>query len=235
VLSASLQNAERSRLLHPHRKGGCLAFAGFDRDRGLAGVAGERVAGWVARAAVADLGQQLGRGDHAARVAEQRQEDLAIGVLAQRGRDLAVELLDLGDERPDRRDQREHERSAGAQLRRDQREHERSAGAQLRLADASLGCPSELREQRGGLLATRIPLARKERRQTLFAERTRVGWARVALQERERDQIWLSRSLNSPIGPGQNRSSSARSWSPSATLACTRSSRPRVSARSALV
>ena len=36
-----------------------LALTGFDRDGGLAGVAGERVAGRVARAAVADLGQQL--------------------------------------------------------------------------------------------------------------------------------------------------------------------------------
>ena len=36
-----------------------LAFAGLDRDRGLAGVAGERVAGGVAPAAVADLRQQL--------------------------------------------------------------------------------------------------------------------------------------------------------------------------------
>jgi hypothetical protein len=32
-----------------------LAFAGFDRDRGLAGVCGERVSGGVARTAVADL------------------------------------------------------------------------------------------------------------------------------------------------------------------------------------
>ena len=41
--------------------------------------------------------------------------------------------------------------------------------------------------------------------------------------------------MNRPIGPGQNRSSSARNWLHSATLACTRSSRARVSARSALV
>src|SRR5207248_8846995 len=35
----------------------CPALAGLDRDRGLAGVSGECVAGGVARAAVADLGQ----------------------------------------------------------------------------------------------------------------------------------------------------------------------------------
>ena len=45
----------------------CLALARLDRDRGLAGVAGERVAGGVAAAAVADLGEQLGGGDHAVR------------------------------------------------------------------------------------------------------------------------------------------------------------------------
>ena len=49
------------------RKRGGLAFAGFDRDGGLAGVGGERVAGGVAAAAVADLGEQLGGADHAAR------------------------------------------------------------------------------------------------------------------------------------------------------------------------
>jgi hypothetical protein len=38
-----------------------LAFAGLFGDRCLAGVARERVAGWVAGAAAADLGQQLTR------------------------------------------------------------------------------------------------------------------------------------------------------------------------------
>src|SRR5450755_3448365 len=40
----------------PAEAGG-FAFAGLDRDGGLAGVGGERVAGWVALAAVADLRQ----------------------------------------------------------------------------------------------------------------------------------------------------------------------------------
>jgi transposase, IS5 family len=39
----------------------CLAFAGLDRDRGLAGVAGERVAGWVARGSRRSLRAALRR------------------------------------------------------------------------------------------------------------------------------------------------------------------------------
>ena len=59
----------------------------------------------------------------------ERQEDLAVGVLAQRGGDLLGELLDLLDQWLDRCDQGEHERSAGGEL---------------GLADASLGRASEL-------------------------------------------------------------------------------------------
>src|ERR1700758_593845 len=62
-----------------------FAFPGFDRDWGLAGVAGERVAGGVARAGVADLGEQ-GRGAHdGVGVAEQREEDPAVGMFAHGG------------------------------------------------------------------------------------------------------------------------------------------------------
>jgi hypothetical protein len=57
---------------------GDLPLAGLDRDRGLAGVAGECVRGGVAGAAVADLGQQLGGADDRVGVAEQRAEDLAV-------------------------------------------------------------------------------------------------------------------------------------------------------------
>jgi hypothetical protein len=47
-------------------------------------------------AAVADLGQQRGRGDDALAAAEQRAaEDLAVGVLADSGRDPARESRDL--------------------------------------------------------------------------------------------------------------------------------------------
>jgi hypothetical protein len=62
-------------------------------------------------------------------------------MLADCGRDLAVELLDLGDEWLDRHDQRQHERSAGCLL---------------RLADAALGRTPELGEKLRGLLATGI-------------------------------------------------------------------------------
>ena len=120
-----------------------LALAGLDRDGGLAGVGGERVSGGVTRPAVADLGEQLGGGHDAARVAKQRQEDLAIGVLVQSGGDLLGELLDLLDQRLDRRDQREDDRPA--------RDH-------LRFADASFGRAPELCEQLGGLLTSRVAL-----------------------------------------------------------------------------
>jgi len=65
-----------------------VAFAGLFGDGGLAGVAGERVAVRVAGAAVADLGQQLRGGDHGA--FEQREEDRAVGVLADRAGDLPL-------------------------------------------------------------------------------------------------------------------------------------------------
>jgi hypothetical protein len=65
VAGAVSQNPERRRLLQPQRKQRGFAFAGLDRDGGLAGVAGERITGWEAGAAVADLKQQLGGGDHA--------------------------------------------------------------------------------------------------------------------------------------------------------------------------
>ena len=112
------QGAERATqpLVAAPAEAGCLALAGLDRDGGLAGVGGERVTGRVTRAAVADLGQQLGGGHDAARVAEQRQEDLTVGVLAQRGGDLLGELLDLLDQWLDRCHQREHERPSGGEL-----------------------------------------------------------------------------------------------------------------------
>src|SRR6202022_4411754 len=148
----------------------CLAFAGLDRDRGLAGVAGERVAGWVAGAAVADLGQQLGGGDEA--VLEQRQEDGAVGVGADRGLDLPLERPDLVNEGLERRDQAEHELPARFEL---------------RLAAPPFGRATQLGEQLSGLLAPRVVLAGKERLQPLLAQPLRVGGARVALQKRERD------------------------------------------------
>src|ERR1700694_6329885 len=144
VTGAVSQRAERGAqaLVAAPAKARAFAFAGLDRDGRLAGVAGERITGWVAGATVADLGQQLGGGDHGA--FEQREKDLAVGMLADRGRDLALELLDLRVERSHRRDQREHELAARCQL---------------ELADATLGRAPELCEQLRGLLAARVPRA----------------------------------------------------------------------------
>src|ERR1035441_1759452 len=92
VASSVGQRADRpaQALVARPPEGGGFAFAGLDRDGGLAGVGGERVAGWVTRAAVADLRQQLRGADHATGLLEQRQEDRAVGMLADGGRDLAV-------------------------------------------------------------------------------------------------------------------------------------------------
>jgi len=58
VLSASRETATRSRLLHPSGTGRSCVCRLF-RDRGLAGVSGERVPVGIASAAVADLSEQL--------------------------------------------------------------------------------------------------------------------------------------------------------------------------------
>ena len=63
---------------------GDLPLAGLDRHRGLAGVASERITAGVSRAAVADLRDQLGGGDDRFGVAEQRAEQLAVGMLGER-------------------------------------------------------------------------------------------------------------------------------------------------------
>src|SRR5450755_4588321 len=159
-------------LVAPPAETGGLALAGLDRHGGLAGVAGERVARRVACAAVADLGQQLGGSDHAVGAFEQRAEDLAVGVLADRRRDPALELLDLPA------DQFDH---------RDQRQHQLAAGAQFKLADATVGSAPELCQQLGRLLAAGVVLAREKPGQARLAEPARVGGAGVALKKRERD------------------------------------------------
>ena len=153
-------------------EGGGFAFAGLDRDGGLAGVGGERVAGWVTRAAVADLGQQLRGADHAAGLLEQRQEDLTVGMLAHRGGDLRLQLLDLPVERLDRRGQAEHQLPAGGQL---------------ELPDPGYGGAAELCEQLRGLLAAGVVLAEEEPVQARFSQAARIRGAGVALKERERD------------------------------------------------
>lgn len=67
---------------------GDLAFARFDGDGTHGSVGGERFGAVVARAAVADLGEQRGGADDALGVAKQRQEDVAVGVAADAVRDL---------------------------------------------------------------------------------------------------------------------------------------------------
>ena len=69
---------------------------------------------------------------------EQRQEDVTVGVSAQAVTDLAGQLADLGDERLDRRNEREHDRAARLDL--------LVAGAPVRGA-------AELADQLLGLLA----------------------------------------------------------------------------------
>src|SRR5215216_3230993 len=53
-------------------KGGVLALAGLDGDRGHAAVGGERLGARVAQAGVADLREQAGRGDDRPGIAEER-------------------------------------------------------------------------------------------------------------------------------------------------------------------
>ena len=173
MLSASVTNAWRSRLLHAPAEGRGFAFAGLDRDGGLAGVGGERVAGRVARAAVADLGQQLCGGDHAAGPLNSEQEDLAVGVLADARRDLRARARLIC--------------SLSSLIVATKRQHQLAAGGQLKLADAALGSAPELGEQLRGLLAAGVALAGEKRGQARLAQPARVGRARVALKERERD------------------------------------------------
>ena len=109
-----------------------LAFAGLFCDCGLASVAGECVAAGVALAAVADLGQQLRRGDHAA--FEEREEDWAVGMLADLGGLVVpLELLDLLADEFDHRDQRQDQLSAKS--------------GQFMLANATGGRTPELGQQ----------------------------------------------------------------------------------------
>ncbi len=93
-------------------------------------------------------------------------------MLADGGRDLPLELLDLLVDRLDRRHQAQDQRSADAEL---------------ELADPGLGSAAELCQKPRGLLATGISLARQERLKALLAQTARVRGAGVALKERERD------------------------------------------------
>ena len=117
-------------------EGGVAALAGLDRDGGLAGVGGERVVGRVAGAVVADLGEQPGGGHDALGVAEEGEEDRAVGVGSGGAGDLAGELADLLDDRPQRGDEADH---GGASC------------VSLELADDGAGCAAQPGEQLGGV------------------------------------------------------------------------------------
>ena len=91
---------------------GALGLAGFDGDGGLAAVGGERGVGRVAVAAVAHLGEH--RGGQMAVLGSRNSERKvgAVGVVCERGADLAGELGDPGDDRFQRGDEREHDLAA---------------------------------------------------------------------------------------------------------------------------
>ena len=85
----------RRRLSHAQRKVALLRLPDWTVTGGLAGVGGERVVGGVAGAVVADLGEQAGGGHDALAVAEEGEEDRAVGVGSDGAGDLAGELADL--------------------------------------------------------------------------------------------------------------------------------------------
>ena len=220
LVSARVQNAERRRLLQPQRNARVLAFAGLDRDGGLAGVAGERVPRWGSARGSRRSRRAARGGDHAAAF-EQREEHLPVGMRADRGGDLALELRDLRVQRRDHRDQAQHELAASL------RALLADTAARVRCASLASSC--------GGFLAAGVVLSR--RGMPLSAPRRararRPGWGSApGTPARSSRPGWRT----SPSGPGQNRSSSARDWLHHAQSRCAdRSSRPRVSARSALV
>jgi hypothetical protein len=109
------------------------------------------------RAAVADLGQQFRRRDDGA--FEQREQDRAVGMLADGCGDLPLEFLDL---------------PVSEFGHRDQRQHQLPPGAQLVLTDATLGRLLELGQQHRGLLASPVALTRQELGQAGFAQPARV-------------------------------------------------------------
>ena len=148
----------------PRRAGACCSpsestrpCVRIDSNTGDTVVAGEHVLGGVAGAAVADLGEQLRGRDHGA--FEQRQEDGAVGMLVDRGGDLALELLDLRVQGLDHRDQRQHEVPPRGKL---------------ELADATVSCPPELGQQLRRVLPPAVALSLKKRPQARFAKPRRV-------------------------------------------------------------
>jgi hypothetical protein len=87
--------------------------------------------------------------------------------------DLAGEPCDLVDERAQRRDQREHDPAARADLGR---------------AGAPAGRAAQARQQLVRAAATAVVLALQERGQALVAKSARVRRARIARQKGQRDR-----------------------------------------------
>src|SRR5437764_1455043 len=88
------------------------------------------------------------------------------------GSDLAFEILDLGVEGSNHRDEAEHEPPTRSKL---------------ALTDTSARGTAELGHQRGWMLPARVPLALEKRLHPRDAQTAGVGGARVALQEREQN------------------------------------------------
>ena len=109
---------------------------------------------------------------------EQREEDRTVGVLADGGGDLPLELADLLVERVDHRDHAAHEFSAGAEL---------------ELADAGDRGAAKLGQKLRGRLPAGVVLADEEPLQARCSQPVRVRGAGVALEERERDRAVQAR------------------------------------------
>jgi hypothetical protein len=154
-------------------EGSHLAFTGLDRYRAHAGVGSHRLSARVAAATIPDLGHQAGGGDRRLGAAEQREEDLAIGMGAYGASDLGTEELDLLDQRPEGGDERQDDRSASLHL-------EFAGGADGRFAQTC--------EEVGDRAPTAVTVPGEEARKTFVAEGARIGGARVALQKGQRDR-----------------------------------------------
>jgi hypothetical protein len=136
VVVASVAVAAVRRWSQPRRKAATLRLADLTAT-GVMPASAASFGAAVAGAAVADLRQRRGGADLAVGVAKRRQEDVVVGVGADAVSDLARQLADFGQPRPEGGDQGEHDRAARVAW--------RFAGAFLRrvaeLAQQLRGCP----------------------------------------------------------------------------------------------
>ena len=152
---------------------GAFGLAGLDGDGGLAAIGRQGLVGWVARAAVAHLGEHGRGGDDALGVLEQGPEGVAVGVIVQRSTDLAGQLADTRHERLERGDQRQHDLPARLGL---------------QLARSALGGAPEPVQQLLWAATAAVAVTRQEAGHSVLAERARVSRGRVLLEERQRDR-----------------------------------------------